>query len=207
MGGLKYFVYKVNNRGLAGQYEHRKALFQSMNLPLNKIVFLGNSLTEQCEWAELFGNTDMYNRGISGDGTAGVLDRMDLILKAQPRKVFLMIGINDLLFISKNEILENYEKILMSFKEKTSSTEVFVQSILPVNNEVKRIGIKNTDIVELNNGIKTLASKFGYEYVDLHSQFKDETNMLKSSFTQDGIHLNAKGYQAWKNAIIEKVEN
>lgn len=207
MGGLKYFVHKVNNRGLYGQYEHRKALFESMELPENKIVFLGNSLTEQCEWAELFANPNIYNRGISGDGTAGVIDRVGPIIKAKPSQVFLMIGINDLLFISKSEIIKNYESLLSILKDKIPESEVVIQSILPVNNNVKRIGIKNADILDLNKSIRGLSEKYGYEYVDLHSLMKDETNSLKRSFTEDGIHLNANGYLAWKKAISNLIKN
>ena len=205
MGGFRYFFHKVNNRGLTGQYLHRKDLFEKMSLDRGKIIFLGNSLTEQCEWAELFANPEIYNRGIAGDGTQGVLDRLDPIIASQPRQIFLMIGINDLLFIKKEEILTNYKKILSRLKSDTANTEVIVQSLLPVNNSIRRVGIPNGEIIDLNTKIEQLASEFGYEYVDLHSLMKDETNALKSSFTEDGIHLNAEAYLVWKKAISNRI--
>ena len=63
-------------------------------LPLHSsdIVFLGNSITDGCEWAELFENRHVKNRGISGDRSGWLLERLDSIIAAHPKKLFLMIG-------------------------------------------------------------------------------------------------------------------
>ena len=60
-------------------------------------LFLGDSLTEYGNWRELFPGLDIKNRGIAGDTTDGVLHRLDGITALSPDKIFLMIGINDLL--------------------------------------------------------------------------------------------------------------
>ncbi|HRN58259.1 MAG TPA: sialate O-acetylesterase, partial [Agriterribacter sp.] len=62
----------------------------------NDILFVGNSITDGNEWNELFDNSKMKNRGISGDISAGVIHRIDEIANRKPGKVFLMIGVNDL---------------------------------------------------------------------------------------------------------------
>ena len=62
----------------------------------NEIIMLGNSITDGCEWSELFQNSNIKNRGISGDITEGVLYRLDEVTRSKPAKVFLLIGINDL---------------------------------------------------------------------------------------------------------------
>jgi hypothetical protein len=61
-----------------------------------EVVMLGDSLTELGEWQEMFPEVKIANRGISSDMTSGILERLDEVMEARPRKVFLMAGINDL---------------------------------------------------------------------------------------------------------------
>ena len=43
----------------------RRSLFEVLPVYSSDIVFLGNSITDGCEWAELFNNRHVKNRGIS----------------------------------------------------------------------------------------------------------------------------------------------
>ena len=77
-------------------YWYQKAtLYEALPVVSTDIVFLGNSITDGGEWAELFGDARMKNRGISGDIAEGVYDRLDAVLGGKPAKIFLLIGIND----------------------------------------------------------------------------------------------------------------
>jgi len=69
-------------------YYQRATLFEQLPITSTDIVFLGNSLTDGCEWTELFGNPHIKNRGISGDEVMGIYDRIDPILKGKPAKIF-----------------------------------------------------------------------------------------------------------------------
>ena len=77
-------------------YYQRATLFEVLPTSKSDIIFLGNSITNGGEWAELLGNPHAKNRGISGDTTQGVLDRLSTITKGKPSKIFLLIGTNDL---------------------------------------------------------------------------------------------------------------
>ena len=77
-------------------YYQRATLFEKLPIDSDDIVFLGNSITNGCEWHELFNNPNIKNRGISSDVSMGVYDRLDPIIKGKPAKIFLMIGINDI---------------------------------------------------------------------------------------------------------------
>lgn len=202
LGGFAYLKAKMKTKGLAGVYEHRKNLLRDLPMPDSAVVFLGNSLTAHCEWSDLLRDGRVVNRGIAGDMTGGMLLRLDEITKHQPAKIFLLIGINDLSVHSKETILDNYEKIVDSIRTNTPKTKLYIQSLLPINNEVRSTGKDNEDIIYLNNKIKDIASKFNLVYVNLHPLFTDETGKLKSRLTQDGIHLDAEGYQIWKQALI-----
>ncbi len=202
LGGWNYFLYKIQNRGLAGLYQHRKEQLDLLPLHATDIVFLGNSITEQGEWAELLSNPNVRNRGIAGDGTEGVLQRLPAILAAKPKAVCLMIGVNDLYFHPPKYVIKHYTTILQAIKTKTPNTVVLVQSILPVNNQVKNTRISNDDIRKTNSQVRELASQLGYTYLDLSSHFTDEAGHLDSQYTVDGIHINGRGYRHWRDILL-----
>lgn len=206
LGGINYVLFKLKNKGVSGVYEHRKTIFESLPMKKNGIVFLGDSITEACEWTELFKNNEAYNRGIAGDMTDGVLRRLDPILEAEPRKIFLMIGVNDLIRHSVEDITDNYGLILKRIKKESPSTKVYVQSVLPVNNQVRQTSVFNKDIIQLNDGIEEWAHQIDFPYLNLYDLFLDENGNLDAKYTQDGIHLNGKAYLVWKNAIAEYID-
>ena len=74
--------------------EQRRSLFELLPIRSSDIVFLGNSLTDGCEWSELFDNRHIRNRGISSDRACELAERLDPIVEGHPKRLFLMIGIN-----------------------------------------------------------------------------------------------------------------
>jgi len=61
-----------------------------------EIVMLGDSLTEWGNWHELVPEHRVINRGIAGDTSSGVLDRLQEVIERRPKVVFVMIGTNDI---------------------------------------------------------------------------------------------------------------
>jgi len=192
---------KMKTKNLAGVYEHRKNHFKKLPMQKDAIVMLGNSITQSCEWSELLENSKVVNRGIAGDMTGGLLVRLDEITQHNPAKIFLMIGVNDLSVHSLDDILKNYEAIVSDILLKTPSSKLYLQSILPVNNQVRNSGKSNSDIVFLNKEIENIASDNGLVFLNLHPLFLDKDGQLDSRLTQDGIHLDANGYLIWKKEL------
>ncbi|WP_443662079.1 GDSL-type esterase/lipase family protein [Clostridium sp.] len=176
----------------------------------NEILFVGDSLTDYCNWNILFSNINIENLGISGDHTGGVLNRTNSIYNLKPSKVFIMIGTNDLSSgINKETIVSNYVQIIKDIKKNSSKTEIFVQSILPINQEIiKSNGSvrneKNEDVVSLNGTLKEKATQLGVKYINLYDLFT-KSNKLNEIYTIDGIHLDRQGYSIWKQAIEKYV--
>jgi lysophospholipase L1-like esterase len=183
-------------------YWHKQSQFEILPSSESEIIMLGDSITDEGEWTELFRNLNIKNRGISGDTTIGILNRLHTIIASHPKQIFIMIGINDLLG-NKNaqKVLDNYQIILQKLKENTPSTQVFIQSILPVNNQVYLYWQDNNNIIKLNSGLQELAQKYNYQYIDLFSHFCDTENQLDVRYTKDGLHLNGQGYLVWKSVI------
>ncbi|PMB24482.1 GDSL-type esterase/lipase family protein [Fischerella thermalis] len=186
-------------------YWHKLNQFTKLPQSESDIIMLGDSITDEGEWIELLSNINVKNRGISGDTTERVLYRLDSILSGKPKEIFLMLGINDLINTRKSvaQTLESYEKILHEFREKTLNTKIFIQSVLPVNNKIDIYWQDNNEILKLNTGLRELATKFNYQYIDLFSLLLDSENQLDSRYTKDGLHLNGEAYLVWKS-VIEK---
>jgi lysophospholipase L1-like esterase len=162
------------------------------------IVMLGDSITDLTRWHELIPDVAIKNRGISGDTTRGVLNRLDPILRGKPLAVFILIGTNDLpwyVFTPDAAILKHYEAILKRFKVESKETRVFVQSILPREWRYSR------RIRSLNGHLKTLAQKYGYTYIDLYPMFAERDGAIRRDLSNDHLHLMAAGYRLWVRLI------
>lgn len=194
------------------EYNYQKrTLFEVLPIRSNDIVFLGDSITDGCEWAELFGNRHVRNRGISGDRSEWLLERIDTILAGRPKKLFLMIGTNDLSAgATPDEVVGNVRKLVVRFQKYSPWTKLFIQSVLPVNgDEFKRYPHhygNNPQIVETNRQLEALCREKGIVYIDLWSPLADGKGNLDSRYTNDGLHLTGAGYQVWKAAVEKYVK-
>jgi lysophospholipase L1-like esterase len=197
-----------NDRPRVGYYQMRKTLFAGLPDGKTEIILLGDSLTDHGEWTELLNDTRIINRGISGDTTDGVLNRLEEIIASKPVKIFVLIGINDIWNEQKNNdaIAANYRKILETIQEKIPKTEVYIQSLLPINTIEFQVNIDSQQIIELNQELKKLATEFNYYYVDLYQHFVDDRGQLQAQYTNDGLHLTAAGYILWAKQIKNLVD-
>lgn len=111
---LQLFPYSLLITETPTIYQTKANLFAEFPRDVD-IVFLGDSIIEGGNWQDMFPDIVIANRGISGDTTGGVLDRLDGVLNADPEMVVLMAGINDLLNgVSVEEAFSNYSQIVES---------------------------------------------------------------------------------------------
>ncbi len=214
-GGISYVTTRISMVTGTGMvrntdtpyYNDKKSLFEILPKTNRSIIFIGDSITDGCEWSELLQNPNIKNRGIGSDTTYGVLKRLDNIIQSEPEKVFLMIGINDLgRGESVSEITSNYDKILERLTKNVPNSEVFVQSVLPISKQKLNTQISNEKVRSLNKEIKQLSQKYNLIYIDLYSLMISEDDQLISGLTNDGIHLNGSGYEIWRNAIQQYIK-
>jgi lysophospholipase L1-like esterase len=188
-------------------YPQRIARFEKEPVITGRIIFLGNSITEIGKWDQLLGDSTVINRGISGDISFGVLKRLDDIIKRQPSKLFIMIGINDIgKDIPDVVIADNYRKIITTVRAGSPSTKIIVQSILPVNPDVPNFPQhydKQEHILAANKLIRQVSEDLHCLYVNLHDLFIDSSGRLDAKYTIDGLHLNPRGegYGIWINEL------
>ena len=189
----------------------RRSLFEKLPVTSKDIVFLGNSITDGGEWNELLANPRVKNRGISGDRSSWMLDRLDPIVGGQPRKLFLLIGTNDLAAgTPAAEVVANVRKIVERFQSESPRTKLYVQSVFPVNDSFKKYAAKHgrhdADIVAVNKGLQALCAEKGIVYIDLWTLLADKNGKLRADLTNDGLHLMGEGYIVWRDAVLPYVK-
>lgn len=191
-------------------WQQRVSLFELLPIGEDDIVFLGNSITDGGEFSEMFGLPGIKNRGISSDIVGGVDKRLYQVVSGHPRKIFLLIGINDVSHaLSAETIAGEYERLVERIRRESPSTELYVQSVMPINNDFGRyrnLRGREKVIPQLNSLLCDIAARHGATYIDLWPALADPaTGKLRREFTNDGLHLTGKGYKAWTGAIQEYV--
>lgn len=184
----------------------RNALFKTEPIVTGKVMMVGNSITEMGDWKKLLGDTTVINRGISGDVTFGILNRIKDITDRKPAKLFLLIGINDLSRNTPEEvIIENIFSIVRKIKIASPATRIFVQSILPLNESFKNFPPafrgKMEKVKTINSQVQKYADKLKYTYIDLHSHFLDKEGKMEAALSNDGLHLTPAGYARWVDIL------
>jgi lysophospholipase L1-like esterase len=191
-------------------YDLRVEQFRSYPNASTDIIFLGNSITDYTDWNELLGLNTARNRGISGDITFGILQRLDEVTEGKPAKVFILIGINDIARnIPDSVILDNYRKMVRRIKAASPATKIYFHTLLPVNNEFTARNHFNKDehIHYVNKGIKELGVQEGITIIDLYPHFLNADQKLDKKYTADGLHLTAAGYEVWVRLLKPYLTN
>ena len=173
-------------------YKHKVTQFEMLKDKSDaKIVMLGDSITDEGEWSELWGKV-VQNRGISGDTTSGVLDRLYTI-SPSIEEVYIMIGVNDIMRGAKaQDVYLNYEKIVQFFQKK--GIKVNIQSTLYIGESRKKDF--NAEVEKLNEKLKLFAKQNNIRFIDLN-QILSPNKVLKADFTKDDLHLNGDAYKLW----------
>ena len=185
-------------------YFSKRSQQESLPVRPHHTVMLGNSLTERGAWAEYFPEAHVINRGIGGDCVAGMAARLDSIVAGRPRAIFLMAGVNDLIFstIAPKALLRQYERLLDRIAAESPATQVFIQSPLPLDearNEPYFTG-KNARIEAFDRLLRRMAARRGLKFIDIRSRMLRD-GKLPAEYTVDGIHLTPAGYAVWVEAL------
>jgi len=193
---------KNNNiTDFTGYWKHRTDQFRTLPNPEGEICFLGDSITDGCNWTELIGDLRVTNRGISSDTAWGVMKRLDEVTEGRPAKVFLMIGTNDLdRDKTIPEVCDKIGEIIDTIRRNSPKTEIYLQSILPVIDNTW--GSRNNKTIDaMNVELAKLAGVKKVTWVNLNPFFKDASGALRKDLTEEGLHLNGRAYYLWLSII------
>ncbi len=180
-------------------YNARLAAFRKAPVTQGKIMFLGDDMIERGNWRRMLKDSSVVQRGISGDNTFGVHNRLEEVARFKPLKVFVHVGANDLARgVPVARVMENLFALVGQLHARLPQAKVVLISLLPVNPTMKNfptLHARDEEIRELNAQLKKYQEVIRYAYVDAYSLLTDQQNYLQVTHTMDGVHLNPAGYQ------------
>lgn len=130
------------------------------------------------------------------------IDLEDAIAQSGVRKVFIMMGQNDLSYRSVEQTIETWAELLSRIREKNPDVEIYIQSLVPEWQDHYQPNDKNEKIQTYNEELKIFAQDNGCHYVEVAAYFKDNTNRMPNEYTSDHtIHINFTGADVWMQVL------
>jgi acyl-CoA thioesterase I len=169
----------------------------------NRVVFIGDSITDYWKLADYFPAKPYLNRGIDGQTTPQMLVRFRQdVIELHPRVLVVLAGTNDVAGVTgptRNEDIEaNYAS--MAELARLHHIRAIFSSLLPVNNYTEdakeSFALRPQErILALNRWLKDYCAKNKLVYLDYFSALVDDKGMLKRDLSDEGLHPNAAGYK------------
>lgn len=194
----------------------QEAAAAAANRPEHLTILAGDSLSLWFPPDLLPPHHGWLNQGISGETSAGLLQRLDLFEQTEPETILVMIGINDLIRgISSDTMLANQRLIVQTLKTAHPQAQIVVQSILPHAAEhaiwegrEQLLELPNSRIRNLNQALRAIAQEENVYYLDLYPLFSDSQGNMQLDLSTDGLHLSPRGYLVWRSALqlFEQIE-
>ncbi len=169
----------------------------------NRVVFLGDSITDYWNLANYFPGKPYINRGVDGQTTPEMLVRFRQdVIDLHPKVLVVLAGTNDIAGVTgpaRNEEIEgNY--VSMAELGRVHHIRVIFASLLPAHNytqEAKEsFALRPRErILGLNAWLRDYCAANGLVYLDYFSALVDDQGMLRRDLSDDGLHPNAAGYK------------
>ena len=214
-----YFLYDISNSKkesakLVKEETPEKVICDwETNIKKNdNFVFLGDSIIDWYPISEMYDKSiPIVNSGIAGYETHDILERMDeMVYRYNPTKVFLLIGTNDLKYKDnkddEEEVAKNIEEIIVQIKENRPKAKIYVQSIYPVNREMKNSASEeryNEEIKEVNEKVESYCNDNDVTYINMYDLLSDNDGNFNEAYTNDGLHPNTLGYVVITKKLME----
>ncbi len=219
-----------------GRYHAANQQLKKQPVPANRVVFMGDSITDFWKLEEYFPGKPYVNRGIGGQTTPQMLVRMyPDVIDLKPAVVVVLAGINDIARNTGPSTAEMIQQNIMAMTElaQAHGAKVILCSVMPVSDypflrqqnapppatptppgqgggAPPRIRMTEShppaDILKLNAWMKDYAAKVNATYVDYFSAVVDERGWLKDAYSTDGLHPNAEGYKVMTTVLSASLQ-
>ena len=178
-------------------------------------AFIGDSRTEALKTYGLLKGADYYTyKGLKVDTVftepcidvdGSKMTVMDAIGRKQYKRIYIMLGVNELGWVSTDIFIDDYGKIIDNLKETQPGATIYVQSILPVSAKKSEIDeiYNNPRINEFNGLIQAMAEEKGVTYLPVNTAVMDETGALPAGASTDGVHPNIDYCRKWTAYLDE----
>jgi lysophospholipase L1-like esterase len=184
----------------------------------DRVVFMGDSITDGWKLDQYFAGKPYINRGISGQTTPQMLIRFRPdVIALEPKVVVILAGTNDLAGNTGPMTVESIEDNLRTMAElaMVHNIRVVFASILPISDYsknkdgatvIRSTGRPPDKIIAINQWMKKFAEDNNQVYLDYFSAVVDAKGFLKEELSRDGLHPNAQGYDVMKPLAEAAIE-
>ena len=164
-------------------------------------LFVGDYHTQSFDLGDLFLENYYVKSGDEKLTTTSLLDNIkSMIYVYNPSIIFIEVGMNDLLEErDMSDILDDMEDIIKKIQDNRPYAIIYVESLYPINKEIKDFDsdyeeIEYSEIEDYNGELRDLCNTLGVYYLDIYNEIS-ENHELKEKYTDDGVGLNALGYE------------
>jgi len=189
--------------GELARYRESNAVLAPPAAGENRVVFLGDSITDYWKLPDYFPGKPYINRGIDGQTSSQMLVRFQQdVIHLHPAVLIVLAGTNDIAGVTgriRDEDIEaNYDS--MAELARTHHIRLVFSSLLPVNNYTQdakesyalRPGRR---ILAVNRWLRAYCDKNALVFLDYYAAMVDDKGMLKRELSDEGLHPNAAGYK------------
>lgn len=181
-------------------YDTRMGIFEMSTVRQADVIMFGDSNIQLGKWSEWTGCKSLVNRGIGGDITKRMLKRIDTVLDLNPKAIFFMGGVNDVVkAIPLSETVANLDAIMSRLAN--SGAEIYMTHVFNVTSEYNGTGWPNQFIDSMNDEIVTLSKKYrSITMIDLKEELAPG-GILKPEYAYDNMHFVPASYKIWLNRV------
>jgi lysophospholipase L1-like esterase len=189
--------------GQLTRYSEANAALRTPASGENRVIFVGDSITDYWKLSDYFVGKPYINRGIDGQTTPQMLVRFRQdVIDLHPKVLVVLAGTNDIAGVTgpaRNADIEaNYAS--MAELAHAHGIRMVFASLLPVNNYTQdakeSFALRPRErILALNVWLQDYCANHGLRYLDYFSAMADEKGMLKKDLSDEGLHPNVAGYK------------
>ena len=181
--------------------------------PSENIVLLGDSITSSYDLNKYFPDISVINSGVWGDRTDQAFKRLQRdVYDYNPKKVFILIGINDVGYgRSNDDITERIKVIIKAIQKNCPKSKLYLISVYPLNISdfdtwYPPMSEDINDVVDnLNEKLAALADKLDIGFIDMAPYLKNDNNELIKEYSVEGLHLTDEAYDIISKNLSEYI--
>lgn len=203
----------TNENGDGNEYDYSKPIPESEAVEdefFSDAVFIGNSQVEGISIYSGMKDATVYaGKGIMVDTiyTKEIIKTkdseritiMNALSKNKFKKVYILLGANELGWSFDYLFIEQYEKIIDDIKKSQPDATIYVNLIIPVSKEKDSNDTiyNNTNVNKFNKLIIKMCTDKKIYYINSKEALANEDGCLPDDAGHDGIHLNRDYYAKW----------
>ena len=189
---------------------HRYDSYKVLAPAEGSIIFIGNSITDMHCWHEVFRTSDgnplnIINRGNWSTTATEQSENLESYLLNKPKKVFMLIGTNDIasdrLNFTGEQLIPYLNSMVTRILMRSPETKIYINSIFPTNSSVRPAD----KILHTNECIKAFCDQNeSVTYIDLYDKL---TGIASGGvWSYDGLHLAAAATKIWSETLCQYLQ-